>query len=201
MRKAISLLLLVQLALVLFTIVLFAAPLPRKAAEFVIHMPDGKELLLSSYRGKTVVLALMFTTCPHCQKNAQVLSDVQKEYASKGVQVLGATFDQDASRQVAQFDAIFAKGFPCGYTTNDKVMQFLQQPANKPPMVPIMVFIDKTGMIRSLKMVTEDTKPDGPEQVFFQRPEITIRAELDRMLKGEKTSTSSVKTAPKTPGS
>jgi peroxiredoxin len=196
MRKAISLLLLVQLALVLF-----AGPIPRKAAEFALHMPDGKELLLSSYRGKTVVLALMFTTCPHCQKNAQVLSDIQKEYANKGVQVLGAVFDQDASRQVAQFDAIFAKGFPCGYSTNQAVLAFLQQPATKPPFVPIMVFIDKTGMIRSLKMVTEDTKPDGPEQVFFQKPEISIRAELDKMLKGEKTSTSSVKTAPKTPGS
>jgi peroxiredoxin len=192
MRKAISLLLL--------ALVMFAAPIPRKAAEFVIHMPDGKDLLLSSYRGKTVVLALMFTTCPHCQKNAQVLSEIQKEYANKGVQVLGATFDADASRQVAQFDLIFAKGFPCGYSTNPAVLTFLQQPATKPPFVPIMVFIDKTGMIRSLKMVTEDTKPGDPEEVFFQKPEITIRAELDKMLKGEKTSTSAVKTAPKTPG-
>jgi peroxiredoxin len=193
MRKAISLFLL--------AIVMFAAPIPRKAAEFVIHMPDGKELLLSSYRGKAVVLALMFTTCPHCQKNAQVLSDIQKEYANKGVQVLGATFDPDASRQVAQFDAIFAKGFPCGYSTNDAVLKFLQQPATKPPFVPIMVFIDKTGMIRSLKMVTEDTKEGGPEQVFFQKPEITIRAELDKLLKGEKASTSAVKTEPKAPRS
>jgi peroxiredoxin len=192
MRKAISLLLL--------ALVMFAAPIPRKAAEFVIHMPDGKDLLLSSYRGKTVVLALMFTTCPHCQKNAQVLSEIQKEYANKGVQVLGATFDADASRQVAQFDLIFAKGFPCGYSTNPAVLTLLQQPATKPPFVPIMVFIDKTGMIRSLKMVTEDTKPGDPEEVFFQKPEITIRAELDKMLKGEKTSTSAVKTAPKTPG-
>jgi peroxiredoxin len=180
---------------------MFAAPLPRKAAEFVIHMPDGKDLLLSSYRGKTVVLAMMFTDCPHCQKNAQVLSDIQKEYASKGVQVLGAAFDKDASRQIAQFDLIFAKGFPCGYTTNQAVLTFLQQPATKPPFVPIMVFIDKTGMIRSLKMVTEDTKPGGPEEAFFQKPEITIRAELDKMLKGEKTSTSAMKTAPAGPRS
>jgi peroxiredoxin len=193
MRKAISLLLL--------ALAVFAAPIPRKAAEFAIHMPDGKELLLSSYRGKTVVLALMFTTCPHCQKNAQVLSDIQTEYANKGVQVLGAVFDPDASRQVAQFDMIFAKGFPCGYSTNDAVLKFLQQPSTKPPFVPIMVFIDKTGMIRSLKMVTEDTKEGSPESAFFQKPEITIRAELDKMLKGEKTSTSAVKAAPKSPKS
>jgi thiol-disulfide isomerase/thioredoxin len=177
MRKAISLLLL--------TVVLFAAPVPRKAAEFAIHMPDGKQLLLSSYRGKTVVLALMHTTCPHCQKTAPLLSDIQKEYANKGVQVLGATFDADAPRNIANFDLMFAKGFPCGYSSSDAVLTFLQQPATKPPFVPIMVFIDKTGMIRSVKMVTEDSKDDAPEQLFFQKPEINIRAELDKMLKGE----------------
>jgi len=80
------------------------------------------------------------------------------------------------------------------------VLTFLQQPANKPPFVPIMVFIDKTGMIRSLKMVTEDSKEGSPEQAFFQKPEITIRAELDKMLKGE-AATSSIKTATKGPRS
>ena len=199
MRKAISLL--------LFAIAAFAAtPVPRKAAEFVIHMPDGKQLLLSSYRGKTVVLALMFTTCPHCQKNASVLSEIQKEYADKGVQVLGAAFDPDAPSQVKQFDAIFAKGFPCGYSTNQAILTFLQQPDSDPPFVPIMVFIDKTGIIRSIHMVTSKTAdastPQGAaEQKFFGTPEVTIRAELDRLLKGEKPAPTSVSAALKAPKS
>lgn len=186
MRKVICLLL-----LVLTAITASAAPLPRKAAEFVIHMPDGKSLLLSSYRGKTVVLALMFTTCPHCQKNATILSTIQQEYAAKGVQVLGATFDPDASNQVKAFDALFAKGFPCGYSTNDAVLTFLQQPASNPPFVPIIVFIDKTGIIRAIHMVTGEivnsTAPKAvAEQKFFATPDVTIRAELDKMLKAEK---------------
>ena len=63
---------------------------PRKAPEFVFNMADGPQRLLSMYRGKNVVLALMFATCPHCQKTSQVLTQVQAEYAAKGVQVLGA---------------------------------------------------------------------------------------------------------------
>ena len=74
---------------------------PRKAAEFVFQMVDGPQQLLSMYKGKTIVLALMYTTCPHCQKTAQVLSKVQTEYAGKGVQVLGAVFDQGAAGRVA----------------------------------------------------------------------------------------------------
>ena len=199
MRKAICLLL---LAIAAFA----AAPVPRKAPEFVIHMPDGKQLLLSSYRGKTVVLALMFTTCTHCQHTAPILSDIQKDYANKGVQVLGATFDEQASTQVSQFDKLFAKGFPCGYSTNQEVLRFLQQPESDGPYVPILVFIDKTGVIRAVHMVTGsiangDTPKGREEQDFFAKPEVTIRAELDKVLKGEKTSTSTASAAPKGPRS
>src|ERR1700676_1662449 len=63
---------------------------PRKAPEFVFQMVDGPQQLLSMYKGKAIVLALMYTTCPHCQKTAQLLAKVQTEYAPKGVQVLGA---------------------------------------------------------------------------------------------------------------
>jgi len=165
----------------------FGAQIPRKASEFVIQMPDGKQTLLSSYRGKAVVLALMFTTCPHCQKDATLLSEIQKEYAGKGVQVLGATFDADANKRIKQFNAVFATGFPCGTATNKAVLEFLQQPETDPPFVPVLVFIDKTGTIRSVHMVTGATV-DGPEGKFFVGAETTIRAEIDKVLKGEKTS-------------
>jgi peroxiredoxin len=173
-----------------------AAQLPRKAPEFVINTPDGKQLLLSSYRGKTVVLAFMFTTCTHCQHMAQVLSGVQKDYADKGVQVLGATFDPGAKTQTGVFNRIFATGFPCGYSTNEAVLHFLQQPETDPPFVPIVVFIDRSGTIRSVRMVTAETKPDSPEHKFFAAPETTVRAELDRML-DRATSAAARRTPPK----
>jgi peroxiredoxin len=177
----------------LSAVLAFAAQVPRKASEFVIQMPDGKQTLLSSYRGKTVVLALMFTTCPHCQKNATLLSEIQKEYAAKGVQVLGATFDQGSEKRIKQFDAVFATGFPCGTATNKAVLEFLQQPETDPPFVPVLVFIDKAGTIRSVHMVTGATV-DGPEGKFFIAAETTIRAEIDKVLKGDKMSTA---TAPR----
>jgi thiol-disulfide isomerase/thioredoxin len=165
--------------LLLATEAFTAAPqVPRKAAEFVIQMPDNKQLLLSSYRGKTVVLAFMFTTCPHCQKMAGVLAQVQKEYADKGVQILGVTFDQNAASQVQRFVQIFGVNFPCGYSNLKSVMDFEQ--ITNPPFVPDLIFIDKAGMVRS-QYVPDGTDP-APEK-FLSNADVNIRAELDKMLK------------------
>ena len=40
-------------------------PLPRKSPEFTIMSPAGKQVLISSFKGKVLVLPFMFTTCPH----------------------------------------------------------------------------------------------------------------------------------------
>lgn len=153
---------------------LFAAQIPRKAPEFAIQMPDGKQQLLSSYRGKAVVFAFMFTTCPHCQNTAKLLTKIQTEYAAKSVQVLGATFDPGAAFKVQQFNRMLGLNFPCGYSNPKAVNDFIQQPPDNPPFVPILVFIDKAGMVRSQYV--------GDEK-FLSNQDVNIRAEIDKLLK------------------
>jgi peroxiredoxin len=173
MRK---LLVLIGLATVLFA---GQAPkrgpaVPRKAGEFVFQMVDGPQRLLSMYKGKTIVLAFMYTTCPHCQKTAQVLAKVQTEYAAKGVQVLGATFDKGAAGRVQQFNKSLGLNFPVGYSEQEPVLEFLQHPIDEPYFVPILVFIDRRGTIRS-QYIGDET--------FLSRQEVNIRAEIDKVLK------------------
>ena len=160
-----------------------AAPVPRKAAEFVIQNPDGKQQLLTSYRGKVVILALIHTTCPHCQKTAQFLTGLQKEYADKGLQVLAAAWDDHAKENILQFNRMFSVNFPCGFTTRKNVLDFLGQPESSPPFVPILVFIDRTGSVRAQHMMTGDEGPDSAETKWFNNMEPGIRAEVDRLLK------------------
>lgn len=152
--------------------VMFAAQLPRKAPEFVIENPDGKQLLLSSYKDKPVVLAFMFTTCQHCQHLAPMLSKIQADYAPKGVQVLGATFNPGAAFQVQTFNKAFGVTFPCGYSNPKAVNDFIQQPPDQPPFVPILIFIDH-GTIRSQYV--------GDEK-FLSNPDANIRAEIEKQL-------------------
>jgi peroxiredoxin len=148
-----------------------AGAVPRKASEFVFKMADGQQQLLSQYKGKTVVLAFMFTTCPHCQKLAQELTKVQQDYAPKGVQVIGAVFDQGAPSRLAQFNKQLGLNFPVGSSEQRTVLDFLQAPPNDPYFVPILVFIDKQGMIRSQFMPDETS------------PAVNVPAEIDKVLK------------------
>ncbi len=40
----------------------FAADVPRQAPEFAVHLPDGRQALVSSYKGKVLCLAFILTT-------------------------------------------------------------------------------------------------------------------------------------------
>jgi hypothetical protein len=39
----------------------FAADIPRQAPEFGVKLPDGKQALVSSYRGKVLCVAFILT--------------------------------------------------------------------------------------------------------------------------------------------
>jgi peroxiredoxin len=184
MRKLISAITLAMLTLSATVSLSAAGKVPRKAPEFVIHGADGGDKLLSSYRGKTVLLALMFTTCPHCQNISKLLSNIAPDYTAKGVQIVGATFDQNAPRDYKNFNAAFVKGFPCGYAPQAEVLKFLELKPDEPFFVPILVFIDKTGTIHSQYI--------GDEK-FLGNPDANIRAELDKMIKAGGTPASAKK--------
>ena len=169
-----------------------AAPTPRKADEFVIHMSDGSQKLLSSYRGKFVVMAFMYTTCPHCQAMTGTLAKIQTEYVDKGVQMLGVTFDPTAKRDVANFIKITGANFPVGYSTPDQVIKFMH--AEGDYYVPMLAFIDRTGTIRSQYVSYGD--PNGAADKFLADREANIRKEIDKFLKPP-VRTTTAKQAPK----
>jgi peroxiredoxin len=162
------------LLLCLLAIAVSAATVPRPAPEFVVRGPGG-EVLLSQYRGKVVLLAFIFTTCPHCQHTVAIMSDIQKEYGSRGFQALGSAFNETASQSLPAFLTQFHPNFPVGYSARATVLEFLQAPSNAPLSVPILVFIDKNGIIRSQHM--------GSDDPFFNDQEKTMRAELEALLK------------------
>jgi peroxiredoxin len=165
--------------------------IPRKAPEFVFQLKDAPAQLLSTYKGKTIVLAFLYTTCSHCQKTAGVLAQVQKEYEAKGVQVLAAVFDDGAANRVLEFHKSLGLNFPVGVSDTRTVLEYLQVPVTDPYFVPILVFIDKRGMIRSQYIGDEN---------FLGKQEANIRAEIDKLLKGTPGTTTSAPVA-KTPKS
>src|SRR5215468_7516632 len=71
-----------------------AMPVPRQSKEFTFIEPTGKQTLLSSQKGKVVVIQFLYTTCPHCQAFSKVLTKMSAELGP-GVQMFGVAFEED----------------------------------------------------------------------------------------------------------
>jgi thiol-disulfide isomerase/thioredoxin len=179
-----------SLAALAVAVLASAQPVPRPAGEFAISTTSGGQILLSQYSGKVVLLACMFTTCPHCQHTTQILNGIQKEYADRGVQVVGAFFNANAAQLMPGFIAQFQPAFPVGSATREQVNDYLQHPPNKPTYVPELVFIDRSRVVRG--QYSGDTD-------FFKDQEKNIRAILDTLLKEPVTAKKSGRSAHKKP--
>jgi peroxiredoxin len=134
-----------------------AAPVPRPSKEFTIILPSGKQTLLSSYRGKVVMAAFMFTTCPHCQALSKIITKLQGELGPRGFQALGVAFNDEvntpnaaANAQVTgNFVNQFEVGFPVGYAPRESVLSYLGVSSIDSWVVPQVAIIDRKGVIRA----------------------------------------------------
>lgn len=65
----------------------------KKAADFNLKTLDGKNVKLSDYRGKIVIIDFWATWCPPCRKGIPDLISLQEEY-KKDLVVIGISLDQ-----------------------------------------------------------------------------------------------------------
>jgi thiol-disulfide isomerase/thioredoxin len=84
-----------------------AVSVPASIWNTEIQSVDGGTFRLSDYKDKVVVLDLWATWCGPCRLEIPHLVEVNKEYAGKGVQVIGLTtespqFDADKVRDFAR---------------------------------------------------------------------------------------------------
>ncbi len=174
--------------LAFFLVAASAQQVPRRAGEFAIKAPDGSQILVSQYSGKVVLLAFMFTTCPHCQHASQILSGLQREYADRGLQIIGSFFNDNAEQLIPGFQTQFQPAFPVGYANRDQVNEYLQHPPGKPTYVPELVFIDRNRQIRAQYTGNDD---------FFKDQDRNIRALVESLLKEPVTAKKGGRSAPK----
>ena len=69
----------------------------KQAPDFSVKMTDGTELMLSSLRGKPVLLHFWATWCPDCRKDVPAVKELYDKYGSK-VEFIGVSFDVDHNR-------------------------------------------------------------------------------------------------------
>jgi thiol-disulfide isomerase/thioredoxin len=73
---------------------------PRPAPDVTLKDLDGKDLSLSQYKGKVVLVNFWATWCEPCQVEIPWLIEMQQKYAAKGFTVLGVAMDDDGAKVV-----------------------------------------------------------------------------------------------------
>jgi thiol-disulfide isomerase/thioredoxin len=144
------------LAMVLVTSV-FALPtvtVPRKSPEFIISEPSGKTLLLSSFKGKVVVIEFLFIKSVHCMRVATTLNKLNTDLGPRGFQAVGIVFDppntpNGTEQLLPAVVDYFKLTYPLGYATKDNVDGYLGRSGNEILNIPQVVVIDRAGMIRA----------------------------------------------------
>ena len=129
-------------------------PVPRQSPEFIISQPSGKTLLLSSFKGKVVVLEFLFLQSPHCMRVAQTLNELASKMGNQGVQAIGIVFDppkvRTSSSNLIPLMATNSKlTYPIGYASKEEVDKYLGRTGSDILAIPQVLVIDRAGVIRA----------------------------------------------------
>ncbi len=163
---------------ILFCLILLALPLSggrmkRKAPELSFSLPGGETFEVQQHQGKVLLLEVMLTTCPYCKECARVIEKLYRELGPRGFQPAAVAVNDDAASLVEGYAREQKLSFPVGHGERESVFRFLRLPVNQPAYTPILVFVDRKGMIRAQYMGTD---------YFFKHEERNIRELLEELL-------------------
>ena len=151
---------------------------PRQSPEFTIIEPSGKQILLSSFKGKVVAIEFFFLRSPKCLNLANTMNKLNAELGPRGFQAVAIAFPAPGSDAngplVSQVVDYLKLGYPVGYADKDRVDQYLERSATETLRIPQVVIIDREGMIRA-----QSGGRDGNEQL---EQENYLRALIEDLL-------------------
>ncbi|MFZ5926694.1 MAG: TlpA disulfide reductase family protein [Acidobacteriota bacterium] len=136
------------LASVLATAASGQIPRPAPEIEFAPVTGGSGKMRLSQFRGKVVALEFLLTTCPGCKFSAQILAKLQREYGSRGFQVVGLAVDPGAAPRIPVFAAETGALFPIAVYNDGAAREYLQVPLMLRMAYPQLAFIDRKGVLR-----------------------------------------------------
>ena len=121
-----------------------AVPLSDQALNAEIQPLDGAPFRLSDFKGKVVVLDIWATWCGPCRYEIPHLVEISKEFASKGVEVIGLTLEnpQTDEEKVRDFARQYKINYKLGWGRADVAQELMAGRGNIP-----QTFIIKDGKI------------------------------------------------------
>jgi thiol-disulfide isomerase/thioredoxin len=115
----------------------------RQAPTLVLKDLRQRTVRLSDYKGKVVLLNFWATWCPPCRAEMPDLIKMQREYRSRGLQVIGITYEHEGIEEVRQFVRKLKVNYPIALGTKEIKALF-----DETETLPLTIVIDRQGDIR-----------------------------------------------------
>ncbi|MDO8999440.1 MAG: TlpA disulfide reductase family protein [Bacteroidota bacterium] len=116
----------------------------QEAPEIILPTPDGKDLALSSLRGKIVLVDFWASWCGPCRKEMPNVVKAYAKYKDKGFEIYGVSLDQDKGRWV---EAIEKDGMTWPQVSDLKYWDSYAAKLYAVEGIPYTVLLDKEGKI------------------------------------------------------
>lgn len=114
----------------------------KPAPDFALKDADGKDVKLSDYRGKVVLLNFWATWCGPCQLEIPWFIDFQKQYQSQGLEIIGVSMDDEGWPVIKPFVASHKMNYRV-LLGNDSVTQLY----GGVDSLPTTFLIDRQGRV------------------------------------------------------
>jgi thiol-disulfide isomerase/thioredoxin len=113
--------------------------------ELTLKDINGREIRLSNYRGKIVLVNFWATWCPPCRVVVPDLIRLQRDYRSKGLQVIGVTYPPQKLAEVRRFVRRAKVNYPVALGTRETLSRFTRSET-----LPMTIIIGTDGRIRDI---------------------------------------------------
>ncbi len=114
------------------------------APDINLPSPDGKEIALSSLRGKVVLIDFWASWCGPCRKEMPNVVKAYAKYKTRGFEIYGVSLDQDKDRWV---EAIAKDGITWPQVSDLKHWSSEGARLYNVQSIPYTVLVDKEGKI------------------------------------------------------
>ncbi|MFF7389986.1 TlpA family protein disulfide reductase [Streptomyces scabiei] len=108
---------------------------------------DGKQLDLSAYQGKIIVLNVWGSWCAPCRAEAPNLAKVSEDLADQGVQFVGINTRDTSTRPAIAFEKQYEVEYPSLYDPTGKLLLRFEKGSLNPQLIPSTLVIDRDGKL------------------------------------------------------
>ena len=106
---------------------------------------NGRQLRLSDYKGKVVLINFWATWCPPCRTEIPDLVKKQQEYRKQGLEIIGITYPPQKLSQVRRFVRTQRINYRIAIGTKDTKALF-----SASDTLPMTIVIDREGTVRAV---------------------------------------------------